>query len=61
MVNHYGIISGPELENDDFLIEHLVEKPSPESAPSDLAILGSYILTPGIFDAIRADIAGKKR
>lgn len=59
MVDHYGIISGAELERDDFLIEHLVEKPLPESAPSDLAILGSYILTPGIFNAIRQTSPGK--
>ena len=59
MVDHYGIISGTELENNDFLIEHLVEKPSPESAPSDLAILGSYILTPAIFDAIRQTSPGR--
>jgi UTP--glucose-1-phosphate uridylyltransferase len=59
MVSHYGIISGTELENDDFLIEHLVEKPTPESAPSDLAILGSYVLTPGIFDAIEQTLPGR--
>jgi UTP--glucose-1-phosphate uridylyltransferase len=59
MVDHYGIISGTELENDNFLIEHLVEKPSPESAPSDLAILGSYILTPAIFNAIRQTPSGR--
>ena len=59
MVDHYGIISGTELEKNDFLIEHLVEKPSPESAPSDLAILGSYILTPAIFDAIRQTSPGR--
>jgi len=59
MVDHYGIISGTELENNDFLIEHLVEKPSPESAPSDLAILGSYILTPEIFNAIRQTPPGR--
>lgn len=59
MVDHYGIISGAGLENDDFLIEHLVEKPSPESAPSELAILGSYILTPGIFNAIRKTSPGR--
>jgi UTP--glucose-1-phosphate uridylyltransferase len=59
MVDHYGIISGPELESGDFLIEHLVEKPSPETTPSDLAILGSYILTPGIFKAIRQTLPGK--
>ena len=59
MVDHYGIISGADLERDDFLIEHLVEKPSPQSAPSNLAILGSYILTHGIFNAIQQTSPGK--
>jgi len=59
MVDHYGIISGADLERDDFLIEHLVEKPSPKSAPSNLAILGSYILTHGIFNAIQQTSPGK--
>jgi UTP--glucose-1-phosphate uridylyltransferase len=59
MVDHYGIISGAELEGNDFLIDYLVEKPTPEDAPSDLAILGSYILTPEIFDAIRQTSPGR--
>jgi UTP--glucose-1-phosphate uridylyltransferase len=59
MVDHYGIISGSEVERNNFLIKDLVEKPSPESAPSDLAILGSYILTPGIFNAIRQTSPGR--
>ena len=41
------------------LVEDLVEKPSPESAPSNLAILGRYILTPAIFDAIEQTPAGR--
>jgi len=59
MVDHYGIISGREVERDNFLIEDLVEKPSPDSSPSDLAILGSYILVPEIFEAIRQTSPGK--
>jgi UTP--glucose-1-phosphate uridylyltransferase len=59
MVDHYGIIAGSEVERDTFLIEDLVEKPSPDSAPSDLAILGSYIMVPEIFDAIRQTSPGK--
>ena len=39
-------------------ISHLVEKPSPESAPSDLAIIGRYVLPPEIFDALRATTPG---
>ena len=59
MVDHYGIISGREVGRDNFLIEDLVEKPSPDAAPSDLAILGSYILVPEIFEAIRQTSPGK--
>jgi len=36
-----------------FELEDMIEKPGPDAAPSDLAILGRYVLTPGIFDAIR--------
>ena len=59
MVDHYGIISGTEIECDNFLIGDLVEKPSPDSAPSNLAILGSYIMVPEIFEAIRQTSPGK--
>lgn len=46
----YGIIEGHMLEENLYEIRDLVEKPSPESAPSNLAIIGRYILTPEIFD-----------
>jgi UTP--glucose-1-phosphate uridylyltransferase len=50
---HYGIIQ-PEAGGDDvFRVINLVEKPSPESAPSNLAIAGRYIFSPVIFDMIR--------
>ncbi len=45
----YGIAAVQELGQDALRIEHLVEKPSLEEAPSDLGILGRYILTPDIF------------
>lgn len=41
-----------------FELEDMIEKPGPDAAPSDLAILGRYVLTPGIFDAIRATAPG---
>jgi UTP--glucose-1-phosphate uridylyltransferase len=59
MVDHYGIISGTEVAKNDFLIDYMVEKPSPELAPSNLALLGSYILSPEIFDAIKRTSPGK--
>ncbi len=48
-VNKYGIISGEEIEAGIYKIDDLVEKPAIEEAPSDLAILGRYVINPGIF------------
>jgi len=49
----YGIIGGEEVDRDTYLVEELVEKPRPEEAPSDLGIIGRYILTPEVFDCIK--------
>jgi len=55
MIQNYGIVStSDDTQKDAFVIDDLIEKPSPENAPSDLAILGSYLLIPEIFDCIRA-------
>lgn len=48
----YGIIDPKLVEDSIYQILDLVEKPSPEVAPSDLAIIGRYILTPEIFEAL---------
>ena len=48
----YGIIDHKPVEDSVYRIEDLVEKPTPDAAPSDLAIIGRYILTPEIFDAL---------
>lgn len=48
----YGIIDPKPVEDSIYQILDLVEKPSPEVAPSDLAIVGRYILTPEIFEAL---------
>ena len=45
----YGVIKGTPVADNVYLVEDLVEKPSPEAAPSDLAIIGRYVLTPDIF------------
>ena len=58
-ISSYGIIKGKEVEGDIHLIKDLVEKPSPGEAPSNLGILGRYILTPTIFDAIERTPPGK--
>jgi UTP--glucose-1-phosphate uridylyltransferase len=52
-VNKYGVIAGESLKDGIYRVDEMVEKPDPESAPSNLAIIGRYILTPDIFDIIR--------
>ena len=46
----YGIIDAKQVEDDIVRINDMVEKPKPEEAPSNLAIIGRYILTPKIFE-----------
>jgi UTP--glucose-1-phosphate uridylyltransferase len=58
-ISSYGIIKGKGVEEDIHLVEDLVEKPSPKEAPSNLGILGRYILTPAIFDALERTPPGK--
>ncbi|MBU1132634.1 UTP--glucose-1-phosphate uridylyltransferase GalU [Patescibacteria group bacterium] len=57
--SRYGIIDGKEVEKDIFKVKKLVEKPGPEKAPSTLASLGGYILTPDIFDILEKTKLGK--
>ncbi|MEE4280149.1 MAG: UTP--glucose-1-phosphate uridylyltransferase GalU [Halieaceae bacterium] len=52
-VNKYGVIAGESLKDGIFRVEKMIEKPDPADAPSNLAIIGRYILTPDIFDIIR--------
>lgn len=55
----YGIVSGEEISEGVIQISEMVEKPKPEDAPSNLAIIGRYILTPDIFDLIRSTPPGR--
>ena len=48
----YGIIEGKEISNGLYEVSNLVEKPSPEDAPSNIAIVGRYILMPSIFESL---------
>ncbi len=57
--NKYGVIAGEQIENNLIQVNDMVEKPEPKDAPSNLAIIGRYILTPQIFDVIRDTPAGK--
>ena len=58
-VYKYGVIEGSELEDGVYVVSKMVEKPEPEEAPSNLAIIGRYILTPDIFDVIRNTPPGR--
>lgn len=55
----YGVIDAQEIENKLFKVTDMVEKPDPKDAPSNLAIIGRYILTPEIFDVIENTAPGK--
>jgi len=48
----YGIISGNDIEDNIVQIDGMIEKPKPEEAPTNLAIIGRYILTPEIFSIL---------
>lgn len=49
-VSRYGIIDGEEVAPDVYRVRDMVEKPKREDAPSRMAIVGRYVLTPDIFD-----------
>lgn len=51
-VSSYGIISGKLVDENLYEISDMVEKPSKQDAPSNLAIIGRYILTPDLFNAL---------
>ncbi|HWF56729.1 MAG TPA: UTP--glucose-1-phosphate uridylyltransferase [Candidatus Dormibacteraeota bacterium] len=53
-ISRYGCAAIAESHGRVHRISAVVEKPDPKDAPSDLAIMGRYVLTPGIFDALRA-------
>jgi len=57
--NKYGIIACDFLNNSLVKVNDMVEKPDPKGAPSNLAIIGRYILTPEIFDVLRKTKPGK--
>ena len=57
-IHNYGVIAGEPLRDGITRVERMVEKPSAAEAPSNLAIIGRYILTPDIFDIIRGTAPG---
>lgn len=57
--NKYGVIAGEKISESLYQVTDMVEKPEPQDAPTNLAIIGRYILIPEIFDVIRNTPAGK--
>ncbi|MGG7178125.1 UTP--glucose-1-phosphate uridylyltransferase GalU [Clostridium paraputrificum] len=58
-VNKYGIVDGIHIEDRVYKVKDLVEKPSVDEAPSNVAILGRYIITPKIFEILEKTKPGK--
>ena len=59
LVNRYGIVDVRPVEQGLYQVRNLIEKPSPQEAPSNVAIIGRYVLIPEIFDALRETPPGK--
>ncbi|WP_300176735.1 UTP--glucose-1-phosphate uridylyltransferase GalU [uncultured Aliivibrio sp.] len=55
----YGVIAGEMIKDDLYRVDNMVEKPEPGTAPSNLAIIGRYILTPDIFEILETTEPGK--
>ena len=59
--NKYGVIAGKLVDGSDniYRVSDMIEKPDPKDAPSNMAIIGRYILTPDIFDILRETKPGR--
>jgi UTP--glucose-1-phosphate uridylyltransferase len=57
-VGSYGVIAGEPLSEGLYRVSDMVEKPTPADAPSNLAIIGRYVLTADIFDILRETAPG---
>ena len=58
-VHKYGVIEGNMIEDDIYMVSNMVEKPDNDKAPTNLAVIGRYILTPDIFKVIENTKPGK--
>lgn len=58
-VSSYGVVDGDFIDSDLLMVKDMVEKPDPKSAPTNLAIIGRYILTPDIFKILSKTKLGK--
>ncbi len=59
LIGRYGVIDGTQVSEKVFAAKDWIEKPSPEEAPSNLAIASRYIFTPEIFDYLEKVLPGK--
>lgn len=59
VVNKYGIIAGKQVDERVYKVGDMVEKPALDEAPSNVAVLGRYIITPEIFEFLETQDAGK--
>jgi len=57
-ISAYGALTGEPVREGVMRARGVVEKPKPEEAPSNLAVIGRYVFTPGIFDALRETAPG---
>jgi UTP--glucose-1-phosphate uridylyltransferase len=61
-VHHYGVVAGERVEDRVYSLSDMVEKPPAERAPSNLAIIGRYLLPPEVFEILeetRSDVGGE--
>ncbi|MBU1029302.1 UTP--glucose-1-phosphate uridylyltransferase GalU [Patescibacteria group bacterium] len=58
-ISSYGVIDGKQMNDRTYEVVGFVEKPKPEEAPSDLAVIGKYIITPEVMAALENAPAGK--
>jgi UTP--glucose-1-phosphate uridylyltransferase len=57
-LNKYGVIDGHKNKDNDWELVNIVEKPNKEDAPSDMGVVGRYILKPSIFDILEDTVQG---
>lgn len=58
-VSRYGVIGGKEISKHTWNIEHFVEKPQAKDAPSNMAVIGRYVVTPDVLTKLKNAPAGK--
>ncbi|MCA9331240.1 NTP transferase domain-containing protein [Candidatus Saccharibacteria bacterium] len=56
--DRYGILGGSEIGDGVIKVDHIIEKPGKDNAPSDFAAVGGYLLTPDVFDFLEAGLQG---